>query len=193
MVTLFLSGHTFQIFVVGNSHQSAADCFSFHVSWGRETEILSLTTKTLRIFNQRAVRHITPQLENTQIDPDVGQTAFQTNLQSTVRQKAVYKQEQEQAAHLSGDLIRVSGSSVRSWGLHKIQPDWEEIHSKPYGVGMWGLKRMEFSEDGNLKCIHFHFIVERPVAPQSLSSWLECSHFCTSGRHFKSCVVQFMC
>lgn len=24
MVTLFLSGHTFQIFVVGNSHQSAA-------------------------------------------------------------------------------------------------------------------------------------------------------------------------
>lgn len=191
MVTLFLSGHTFQIFVVGNSHQSAADCFSFHVSWGRETEILSLTTKKIENFQSAGSQtYYTAARKHTDW-PRRGSDCVPDNAQSTVRQKAVYKQ--EQAAHLSGDLIRVSGSSVRSWGLHKTQPDWEEIHSKPYGVGMWGLKRMEFSEDGNLKCIHFHFIVERPVAPQSLSSWLECSHFCTSGRHFKSCVVQFMC
>lgn len=30
--SLFLSGHTCQIFVGGNSHQSSVDCFSFHFS-----------------------------------------------------------------------------------------------------------------------------------------------------------------
>ena len=34
----FLSGHTCQIFVGGNSHQSVVDCFSFHSSRGQEEE-----------------------------------------------------------------------------------------------------------------------------------------------------------
>lgn len=66
-----------------------------------------------------------------------------------------------QAAHLSGELIGVSGSSGRSGALRKIPSGWEEINLKPRGVATWRPKETEFPQDGNLKCFNFCCFLSR--------------------------------